>query len=215
MSKQQELKKILKTLLPKAVTGALTFQNHPFSPRRDHQVVHKYHKHGGPKGSIMMIPDEARRRRSKYGSSGNGSTRSLEPTSPTVSCMGQIKNKKRQHRQRVKKAKSKRITLPSSVQKSRPLIRSVSKAKNKKQTSTFRRIFWRDQRKSSRAAEVDGGSAAVAAPELSQMKRFASARGALANFDWKAHVVAPEDDEDDETLISFSEPIVALQPKTN
>ncbi|XP_054819982.1 uncharacterized protein At1g76070-like [Prosopis cineraria] len=217
MAKQPDLKKkILTMILPKAVRGALTFQSPPFSPRRDLQVAHKYHKHGGRKGS-KMIPDEARRR-SNYGDSDNRSSKSLEPTSPTVSCMGQIKHKKHQHqhRQLIKKAKSKHVTLPN-VHHARPLLRNVSEVKKKKkQTSTFRRIFRRGRKSLSRASEVDGGSA-VAAPALSQMKRFASGRGTLADFDWKAHAVAaPEEDgdEDDGILVSFSEPIVALLPKT-
>ncbi|KAI9109260.1 hypothetical protein K1719_019883 [Acacia pycnantha] len=198
MAKQQESKKnILKILLQKAVTaGVLAFQNHQL-------VVQKNHKNDGPKGSIEMVPEEARRR-SEHGGSGNNH---LEPTSPNVSCMGQIKCKKHQcqYQRRIKKAKSK-------------LIRNVSDSEviSKKETSLFQRTFrWMRGRESSRASsEVHGESAVAATPALSQMKRLESRRSALANFDWKANVVAPEEDEDDETIISFTEPIImALRPK--
>ncbi|KAI9109213.1 hypothetical protein K1719_019836 [Acacia pycnantha] len=195
MAKQEGLLRMPQ--LPKAVTRGLIFQN-------QQEVVHKYHERGGPKRSIKMIPDEARRGSKQGGSGDRAWDRHIyltEPTSPTVSCMGQVKSQ-RQNQQRLKKLKSKRITLPAS-----PLIRSVSEVNNnnnKKRTTTFQRILQQRGRKSSCAPSDAHGGSTIAAPALRQLNRFASRRAAFENFDWKAHAVAPEDD--DQTTISFSQP---------
>ncbi|KAK4275067.1 hypothetical protein QN277_018207 [Acacia crassicarpa] len=175
MAKQEELKKtILRMLqLPKAVTQGLIFQN-------QQRLVHKYHERDGPKRSIKMIPDEARRRSKQGGSGDRAWDRHIyltEPTSPTVSCMGQVKIQ-RQNQQRLNN--------------------------NKKRTSTFQRIRQPRRRKSSCAPSDAHGGSTIAAPALRQLNRFASGRAAFENFDWKAHAVAPEDD--DQTTISFTQP---------
>ena len=86
--KESKLKNKIFKILPKAAAAAvsMTFQNPPFSPGRDHKFKH----HGG-KGffSGPMIPVEARRK------SKDGCVETQEPTSPKISCMGQIKHKKK------------------------------------------------------------------------------------------------------------------------
>ncbi|KAL8150076.1 uncharacterized protein At1g76070-like [Apium graveolens] len=71
-----------KNRLLKLASSAVSFQNPPFSPNRE-----KAHARKGFSGP--MIPAEARYK------SKNSSYISHEPTSPKVSCMGQIKHKKK------------------------------------------------------------------------------------------------------------------------
>ncbi|KAJ1376934.1 hypothetical protein SESBI_49407, partial [Sesbania bispinosa] len=110
MEKQYKLKSRILKILPKAVSAVtVTFQNPPFSPGRDHKSrqdnATKWIKPHGGKGFsgpiIPMIPDEARRK-PKDGSNGNENYYQQEPTSPKISCMGQIKHKKKQ----IKKTKA-------------------------------------------------------------------------------------------------------------
>lgn len=214
MEKQPKLKNKILKILPKAAAAVtVTFQNPPFSPGKDHQrpknASRWLKQHGGP--TVSMIPDEARRKPRDGGSSMD----SQEPTSPKVSCMGQIKHKKKQ----IKKSKAKSISLPKEVQ-----VREV-----KEDASTFRRMF-RGGRKSGAAATASdhdkkGSSLPDRAPRLSELKRFASGRDYLTNFDWMAQLgqVAPEEmdhrdyfsdqdrdesDAEEEVIIPFSAPIL-------
>ncbi|KAE8666436.1 Chloroplastic drought-induced stress protein of 32 kD [Hibiscus syriacus] len=75
--------------LPKAVSAVVSvgFQNPPFSPSRDKRAI------SAGKGLlhcpiVSIIPDEARRKAEA------GTMETQEPTSPKVSCIGQIKHKK-------------------------------------------------------------------------------------------------------------------------
>lgn len=71
-----------KNRLLKLASSAVSFQNPPFSPNREKAQARK--GFSGP-----MIPAEARYK------SKNSSYITHEPTSPKVSCMGQIKHKKK------------------------------------------------------------------------------------------------------------------------
>lgn len=199
--------KILK-IIPKVVT--LTFQNPPFSPgRRDHKP------HGGGKGfSGPMIPFEARRNQN------NDGIDYQEPTSPKISCMGQIKHKKKHP----KKAKASNVNTSSSST-SRDIV-------VKKHVTKFQRMFsnvgkqktTEGRRKSDASASHDNKyTLEEKVPHVSQMKRFSSGRDTFANFDWKAQVVPTQainyysdeervqsdtdDDEDEEIMIPFSAPL--------
>lgn len=221
MEKQLKLKNKIFKILPKAAAAvAVTFQNPPFSPGRDHKSRHdnatRWHRHHANKGFsgpiVSMIPNEARRKP-------NGDRNGIddqEPTSPKISCMGQIKNKKKQ---------TKKANASSST--SRDI-----EVKNK-HVSAFQRMLLHGVkpklsvgRKSSASAPDQDNKDALAdkAPRVSQMKRFASGRDAFANFDWKARQVAPEEmddcysdedrvesdaeEEDEDVKIPFSAPIL-------
>ncbi|KAM5565218.1 uncharacterized protein ABKV19_019307 [Rosa sericea] len=181
--------KILK-FLPKAAS-AVYFHGAAYSPK---------HKAHGGRGAFSgpLIPDEARRKPRNVGSSSFGSLDEVEPTSPKVSCMGQIKHKKQQHQQ-IKKTK--RAGLPPRDE-SKPA--SWSPREIKKHPFAFRRMFSsvNPSRKSDAGGDEHKNKAAGLpdrAPSLSQMRRFASGRGqAFANFDWQAPQakVAPRHDDD-------------------
>ncbi|KAI6690823.1 hypothetical protein NL676_027651 [Syzygium grande] len=206
MEKPPKMKGSIKKNLFKFVT----FQNPPFSPTRDSNArsstselfgkisgTAKTHaKRGSFSGPIVpLIPKEARLgRRFKNGGGADQDT-PQEPTSPKVSCMGQIK-----HKNKKKKKKSEeraRVDKPSS---------GSSRGEEKKpKWRNFGRIFSgaRAERKSGSSgcateSRGEGEADSVSderAPSLGQMRRFASSRNTLANFDWAAQVaqVAPVD----------------------
>ncbi|KAF8406666.1 hypothetical protein HHK36_008756 [Tetracentron sinense] len=198
--------------LPRAASS-VTFQNPPFTPGREKRTENsnKLKANAGKWFSGPIIPAGAPRK------SKNGSFDSQEPTSPKVSCMGQIKHKKKIH-------KSKRVSPP---QESKP---ASSPRKVKKQSSALRSIF--GGAKPGRKSDASAAKPPLPdrAPSLSQMKRFASGRDAFTNFEWTAQGVkvrpdyysdeerGDQSDEEDEVLIPFSAPMVvggrlAVEPR--
>ncbi|GKV17787.1 hypothetical protein SLEP1_g28249 [Rubroshorea leprosula] len=210
--KQGNNNMILK-FLPKAVC-AVAFQSPPFSPGKDKRFC-------GP--IVSIIPDEARRKTSK-----NESFETPEPTSPKVSCMGQIKHKKN-----IRKAKR-----ATAAREGRDHNKPVSSPKEvKKHSSAVWRLFTSSKppRKSDVPDETER-SHSEDAPSLAQMKRFASRHDTLSGFDWTTQIAAVEGDhrrncysdgdqggkgsdgEEEEEITSFSVPImeagrVPLEPK--
>ncbi|XP_059460548.1 uncharacterized protein At1g76070 [Corylus avellana] len=238
MEKQAKPKNKILKFLPRAASAvAVSFQNPSFSPSRDRRSeihLNKLRNHAGRGFSgpmiISMIPDEARRKTK------NGGFDSQEPTSPKVSCMGQIKHKK----EMIKKAKR---TAPAPL----PPKKVTTKTKGsspprelKKHASAIRRIFGAGAKPGRKSdASVDYNNKPVVpdrAPCLSQMNRFASGRDhSLADFDWMAEI-APihrdhrnyysdeergesDDEEEEDFIIPFSAPMmvgggeVPLQPR--
>ncbi|KAL4650293.1 hypothetical protein ACB092_01G076700 [Castanea dentata] len=222
MEKQGKPKNKILKFLPRAASAvAASFQNPTFSPGRDRRSevnTNRFRANRGFSGPIIsIIPDEARRKSSK-----NGGFETQEPTSPKVSCMGQIKHKKQ-----IKKAKR---ATPPRPQESKPVTTTTTmfssssppEQKNtNKHASAFMRIFTGG--KPPRNIEV---------PSLSQMKRFASGRNSLGDFDWTAQMSPVdkdilkyysdeergESDEEEEMRIPFSAPMmvgggVPLQPR--
>ncbi|KAL0323224.1 UNVERIFIED_CONTAM: hypothetical protein Sangu_1941700 [Sesamum angustifolium] len=204
--------KILK-FLPRAVQAAVSFQNLPFSPRRDRRPDvnaprPRSHLNKGFSGPIVsMIPAEAR------GKSKNFETQ--EPTSPKVSCMGQIKHKK-------KISRKKHASLPKEfkpVSRSQPERTNTARGPANSKPSGIKKFF--GARRRSDDGSKDHAEPSVPAPSLSQMRRFASSRETFANFDWTTAQIAPEEDRDffsdeergdsdaeDEVIIPFSAPIM-------
>ncbi|CAL5205770.1 unnamed protein product [Lathyrus oleraceus] len=204
MEKEKQSK--LKNKFLKAIT--VTFQNAPFSPGREHKFRSDNNtnrwgaKTNGGKGfsgpMVTMIPREARRKPRD-----GGVNVTQEPTSPKISCMGQIKHHKKKH---IPKNKTTDANTPKD-------------ADEKKSKSKFQRIFSQRskskfvERKFDESGSVGGGNKA---PPMGDMKRFASGREAFSSFNWKA-VIEPEeiderdcftDAEEDEILIPFSAPIL-------
>ena len=141
-----------------------------------------------------------------------------DPTSPKVSCIGQVKHKKKMN-----KATSKRV--PWLPQETKPVSQNPHKIK--KLASKLMRLFTGS--KAGRKSIVSGGDKPALpdkTPSLNQMKRFASGRDTLAGFDWTAHQIAPvesdsrdyysdeervdrlEEEEHEEVIIPFSAPIM-------
>lgn len=178
MKKQGEPKSMMFRILPKAASAVrVSFQNPPFSVGKDKRAACASKGLSCP--LISIIPDEARRK------SKSGNLETPEPTSPKVSCMGQIKHKKN-----IRKLAAKANLKPVSV----PLPRQSSSPKQgKKQASKLRRVF--------RLAKSDAPSSNKKdlpdmnrAPGLGEMKRFASGRDAFASFDWTAQIAPLEND---------------------
>lgn len=218
MEKEKQSKllrnKIMRMLPKAAAAVTVTFQNPPFSPGR-------VKPHGGGKGffSGPMIPNEARRKPK------DGGTETQEPTSPKISCMGQIKHKKKQ----IQSFKSKSVSVThtrhavvNSSASSTPRDTTTTTTEVvKKQGNRFQRMFGSRKLSNASASEFSASLGEEGnnyrAPPVGEMRRFASGREAFASFDWKAQV-APEEieqrncfseaeEEDDEVLIPFSAPI--------
>ncbi|GFZ10485.1 hypothetical protein Acr_21g0010840 [Actinidia rufa] len=207
MEKPPKAKSLFLKFLPKAVS-AVTFQNHPFSPDKKRSEAHKAHIGRGYSGQIVsIIPAEARRKPK------NSSFETQDPTSPKISCMGQIKHKK-------KLKKEQRASRPRDF---KPEL---------KKTSTFGNMF-RNKKVNppGRRSGADKPMGPDRAPRLDQMRQFASGRDSLSNFDWSVQV-APVDadhrnyytdedsseDEEREAIVPFSAPIMvgggeSLEPR--
>ncbi|KAF3446837.1 hypothetical protein FNV43_RR12017 [Rhamnella rubrinervis] len=211
--------------LPKAAS-VVSFQNPPFSPNRekrsDHYTINKIKTHAGRGFSgpiISIIPDEARRKPK----SGSFETQE-EPTSPKVSCMGQIK----EHKKKLKK--NKRVSPPHHHHQVSKLL-TWSPREVTKHTSALRRMFSSVKRERKSDADADPAhlhkpvTLPDRAPALSQMKRFASGRDSLSNFDWATQIAPSDkdhrdyysdedrddhesDQEEDDVKIPFSAPII-------
>ncbi|KZV39591.1 hypothetical protein F511_02054 [Dorcoceras hygrometricum] len=207
-------KKIL-NLLPRARAAAVSFQNLPFSPGRDRLRAHHNKGFSGPI-LTSMIPPEARGRSKNF--------ETPEPTSPKVSCMGQIK-----HRKKMSSSKQKRVSPPRETRPEKP---RPAKAELKKKPSGVWKLF-ASGRKSDASIKYSpppqhqqqhpSSTAAGTAPGLGQMRKFASSREAFASFDWAPAQIAPEVDRreiedsdeergytdgEDDIIIPFSAPIL-------
>ncbi|GAA0172142.1 hypothetical protein LIER_26027 [Lithospermum erythrorhizon] len=196
------------TLIPKTA-ASFGFQNPQFSPGREKQRANqelKNHMNKGFSGPISIIPQEARNK------SKNSETEfdTHEPTSPRISCMGQIKNRK-------KLSKKKNVLSQKDVHKNHESPASHA-VKKKPSNGGFLGLFGNAKcgRKSSGAFLEKPKEMTNVAPNLGQMRRFASGRESLANFDWTKAQIAPgnySDEEsrgeeyDEEVMIPFSAPI--------
>ncbi|KAK9755111.1 hypothetical protein RND81_01G003000 [Saponaria officinalis] len=218
--------------LPKAAS-AVSFQNpSPFSPGRDHH--HKSHAYKGFSGPINFagLPDEAREKPK------NGEYGSQEPTSPKISCMGQIKCKHKK-KNKLLKQENKNTTNKSNEAKKSSKFFSMKKSRASGAT--------RDNNNNNNNNNNSGNNNKGMMPTLGQMRKFASGRETtLGNFDWTAQI-APidhddhdyddrecfsdeerrrrrrngDDDDEKEVIIPFSAPmmlgggnIMSLKPRT-
>ncbi|XWS24540.1 hypothetical protein CRYUN_Cryun28dG0111600 [Craigia yunnanensis] len=223
MEKQAKFKNKILKFLPKAASAvSVIFQNSAFSPgrnKRSDNYTSKYKTYAGKGFSgpiISIIPDEARRK------SKSETFETQEPTSPKVSCMGQIKHKKK-----IKKAK--RVSPSKGLKPVSDQFPSPREVK----ASKLRRIF--SMAKPARKSDTSSNKTELPdrVRSLGQMKRFASGRDAFANFDWMDQIAPMEADhrdyysdeerrdsdvEEEEVIIPFSAPMtvgggVPLQPR--
>ncbi|KAJ4839212.1 hypothetical protein Tsubulata_042280 [Turnera subulata] len=199
MERQTAPKKLLK-LLPKAVS-AVNFNTTPFSPGKEKRSETRFHAGKGFSGPVIhMIPDEVRR---KPKNESYDQDQDQEPTSPKVSCIGQIKHKKKMN----KAAAAKRVSHPPPSSHNQPVVAEASTPREvkKKQASKLKRLFSLGVKQTRRPLDDACGDddednkqqepLPDRAPCLSQMKRFASGRGhSLSGFDWTAQI-APVDSD--------------------
>ncbi|CAG7904727.1 unnamed protein product [Brassica rapa] len=235
-SKPKNKNKLLK-MLPKAMSFGHRVP--PFSPGRD---LHHHHNNttsyssnkayfSGP--MVPLVPKAARVRRNKSDAVWS------EPTSPKVSCIGQIKRVKSKRSSSPKKNMIPKIPKTSSA--------SLTKGDEKGRVSMIKRLFsfssaagsGNSSRKSRPAAATEHPVTVVSSaevPSLGQMKKFASTREGLGGFDWAVEMKREEespadrgyysdeerrgdylrddDDEEDDIIIPFSAPLMSLKPKT-
>ncbi|KAF1897472.1 hypothetical protein Lal_00035178 [Lupinus albus] len=201
-NKQKKLKnKILNAI-------SVTFQNSPFSPGRDHNTT-KWYKSTTKGFSGPMIPDEARRKPK------DGGLETQEPTSPKISCMGQIKQREKQIQKA--KAKANTMSLPKSYSTghtSGAAAREIDPEviKKKHAPNMFQKMFFHaakpktgSRKKLSessvsvigKGSELNKDMVSDRTPPMGDMRRFASGRETFANFDWTAQIAPEEMDHRD------------------
>ncbi|KAJ0231616.1 hypothetical protein HA466_0297410 [Hirschfeldia incana] len=189
-SKPKNKNKILK-ILPKAMSFGQRVP--PFSPGKDLHHNHNTTSSSSSNkayfsGPMVLVPNAARVRRNKSDAVWD------EPTSPKVSCIGQIKL-----------VKSKR----SSPKKNPKTSSSSSLTKeddNKGRLSKFKRLFSFSSSAAGSNTSIKPHPAAVsedpvtvtvasseAVPSLGQMKKFASGRDGLGRFDWEVEMKREEE----------------------
>ncbi|RWW08444.1 hypothetical protein BHE74_00008112 [Ensete ventricosum] len=170
------------TFLPKLATG----RENPMKPRANGQS----RSFSGPI-TVSIIPVEARRQKESGGGDGGGFEAPQEPTSPKVTCMGQIKLEK--------------MTAGCGRKPSPP-------RRKWKLASLIREVFRRPK-----VGPAGGGGKSrppvSAPPSLRGMRRSAGGRNSLGDFDWRRAVEA------EEVIIAHSAPImvgggvVAVEPR--
>ncbi|CAA3020816.1 Hypothetical predicted protein [Olea europaea subsp. europaea] len=193
--------------LPKA---AVSFQNPIFCPGKDKRPSGtnakkvKSHFNGVYSALIMsIIPGEAR-----SGKSNN----TQEPTSPKISCMGQIKHKKNLCR-------NKYVSLAKEIEPRIKLIGPLPELEKKQ--STLLNIMTSTVKPERRKhdASVDQCNRPPLldrAPSISQTNRFSSSRDShtLVNFDWRTAQIELEEreyyseGEEHEVNIPFTAPLL-------
>lgn len=207
--KPSKLKGMLLKFLPKSPT-AVTFQSPPISPRK-----------ATPGKALLIpaasiIPKDARRRMK------NGSFDAREPGSPMVSCIGQVKNKKKKTKLRLN-----RQDLPPMGETRLEEKRPKEVKKNSHSSSKFQLFKTAKHGQKSDIADKSKPLGLEKVPSLADVKKFASGRGVLTNFDWRDHgaAVVPDCSDDEEIegvkkkIIPHSAPIVlgrneiVLEPK--
>ncbi|XP_072980049.1 uncharacterized protein At1g76070-like [Typha angustifolia] len=126
-----------------------------------------YHNKGFSGPIVPLIPMEARRSKEKDRRGGNFETE--EPTSPKVSCMGQIKHKKMA-------CKLKQRPPPPARRDQKRVSFAVPKIFFRRKARPMHRVGDEERQK----------VRMVRAPSIARMRRYASGReSALRNFDWK------------------------------
>ncbi|CAN8312691.1 unnamed protein product [Cochlearia groenlandica] len=123
-----------------------------------------------------------------------------EPTSPKVSCIGQIKLSKQKCPEKKNRAHNKNLkTAPSSQKGSFLKLKRIFTTGKNPLTKSNSTAF---------AAAREHPVAAVAAPSLGKMKKFASSRESLGGFDWtvvtKQEETQSKDKEEEDVTIQWS-----------
>jgi hypothetical protein len=176
------------------LANSTSFSN-PAPPMKHAQ----YHNKGFSGPILHLIPDEARRKEKTDTPFGT-----QEPTSPIVSCIGQIK----------KKAKKNKLPRAKSIKKRVPL-KLERKPRSGNNISLVQRMFGRKPPIPRHRLEVSRSDNMLAstskAPRIDHMKRFKSGRGSLRDFDWteiKREIKGIDSKEDDDLSVYYTAPLV-------
>lgn len=152
MEKLQQMKNKLFKFLPKRPVASMAFQNPPpLSPSGS--VTTK-----ACRNRVSIIPKEARRKHR------TGSFSKREPTSPKVSCIGQVEGKKMRKVQKQKKVQAK-------------------KSDNVPQREKKKTLLWSFTENGESPKQRDEAPSAMSpAPSLGTMKKFSGGRKSMADF---------------------------------
>ena len=167
MEKLSQMKNKFFKFLPKQPVASMAFQNPTMSPStsvstrgcRSHAL------------KVSIVPKEARRKHR------SGSFRSHEPTSPKVSCMGQVKCKKKSKAPKQKRVQETRTKKGDYV--------PCHEKKGKVLPWIFKGGSGEEQKQSGKGfvLEEKAPETVKLAPSLGAMKKFTSGRGSLCDFD--------------------------------
>lgn len=174
---------------------------------------------------VSIVPPEARGGGRRGSNKKNSGYRTPEPSSPKVSCIGQIKRSKSKSKKTAKKAAAACCGKDGGACPLPPRPPTGASGARPKSSLVKRMSFFRRSRSRSSSSKPSGrGSTAVhaAAPApapapgagLGHMKRFTSGRAAFQDFDWKEAERRGSDDEDeeysfvDDGFVAHSAPLV-------
>lgn len=194
--------------LPRATT--FTVPNRPYSPGRTTVAAepgygayhHQHHNHNHHRtsfsGPISIVPLEARQRKSD-----------VEPTSPKVSCIGQVKRhkdaacRKAKEAEKMKKKNTRQVASKARDKEKHKAAGTTSTGKPPKfaimrlfrSKSLRARTASKDKQQDHDQEEIEQeedqrvatrSTAPALAPPIGQLRRFSSGRTALAGFDWRS-----------------------------
>ncbi|GKV44129.1 hypothetical protein SLEP1_g51345 [Rubroshorea leprosula] len=189
----KQIYKMLRTALPRAASP-IAFQ---VSPPRTPPRSPPYIPRKPSPTTVSLVPKEARRK------SKNESLDAAEPTSPKVSCMGQIKGLKRKQKKKL-------------VNKSPPTPESVSSSHEevKRKPNLLSILFFKGNKKFaekvSATEDISSGNTRTT-PSLGEIKQFASGRGVLSDFVFDEEMMVsvcvdnPLYEEKEETVVPKAE----------
>ncbi|KAK7360266.1 hypothetical protein VNO77_02249 [Canavalia gladiata] len=160
MEKLSQMKNKFFKCLPKQPVASMAFQNPTLSPSTSVTT------RGCRSPMVSIIPKEARRRHRI------GSFSAREPTSPKVSCMGQVQCKKRRKAQKEKSVRTKKNDSAPCHEKKENVLLWIFKGSGEGP----------QQNKEDFVLEEKAPTTHVS-PSLGTMKKFASGRGSLSDFD--------------------------------
>ncbi|XP_076931998.1 uncharacterized protein At1g76070-like [Bidens hawaiensis] len=182
-SSSTKSKNTIMKFLPKA-TSSVSFQNHPiYSPHKSNLGI------GLSSPMVSMILADTRRQ-----SRNNGVV--YEPTSPRVSCMGQVKCKNRNKTKNPQPQPTNKISRVTDVTQEEKIPHKDDDnnetkpgAKSGKKLG-FKKLFSGISVTPSDKKRSDSEKKDSVAPSLGTMKRFPSGRGKFSSYDWTKEVAA-------------------------
>ncbi|KAI3776508.1 hypothetical protein L1987_46293 [Smallanthus sonchifolius] len=227
MDQQKSTSKSKNTIL-KFATSSVSFQNPPiYSPTKDKRSSEKPHK--SHLGIMVSIATGGRKIKNNQ-----DDTVVYEPTSPRVSCMGQVKCKYTRAGNKPPAGKVLRLTsaTPERIQTveddQQPASKTESKSKKK---LGLKKLFGGviitpggGGRRKPDAGKITSKAPLYLdkAPSLSMMKRFSNGRDKLSDVDWSkegAAVVSAdrrydsdEESDDEHVIVPSSAPVMIRNP---
>ncbi|KAJ0781676.1 hypothetical protein HanPI659440_Chr06g0251961 [Helianthus annuus] len=200
--------------LPRA-TSSISFQNPLIHSPKPSEKPHKSHigiTFSGP----LLSTDQTRRKIKNH----SDHTITYEPTSPRVSCMGQVKCKYTKQKQKPKpqptgKDFRQKSATPDRTRGGVDVHASHTESKGKKKLG-FTKLLSFGGKKQDKKSNVPMFLDKV--PSLSTMKRFSSGREKLSDIDWTRNSMAVDsgdrnyDSDEGDVIVPSSAPVVIRNP---